>query len=147
MATPTHEYSNRASSNHNRYLESEILSADPVKLVRMLYRAAIEATAAARRHLAARQIAERSRQITKAWEILLELSRSLDRSAAGEIGGALAELYPYMQHLLLDANFQQIDQPLAEVEQLLTTLLEGWSSIPAAPLENVEAYQPVSCTY
>src|SRR5579872_5728220 len=120
MATPTEEYSNRNRSSHNRYLESEILSADPLKLVRILYRAAIEAASAARRHLAAGQIADRSRQITKAWEILVELSRSLDRGAGGEISGALGELYPYMQRRLLDANFEQSDAPLAEVEQLLT---------------------------
>lgn len=147
MATLTEEYSNRTRSSHNRYLESEVLSADPVKLIRILYRAAIEATSTARRHLAAGQIAGRSRQITKAWEILHELSRSLDRGAGGEIGGALSELYPYMQRRLLDANFEQVDAPLAEVEHLLTTLSEGWSSIPAPASIDTESYQPVSCTY
>lgn len=147
MAHSTKAYSNQSRSNHDRYLETEVLSADAVKLVRMMYRAAIDATAAARRHLASGEIHRRSRQITRAWEILQELSRSLDRQAGGEIGVALAQLYPYMQRRLLDANSQQIDAPLAEVERLLTTLLEGWSSISTPPAEAASRPDSVSCSY
>jgi flagellar secretion chaperone FliS len=114
-----------AYSNYGRYLETEVFSADPVKLVCMLYRGAIEATAAARRHLKAREIPERSRQIMRTMAILRELSRSLDPQYE-EISGPLRELYAYMQTCLLEANAKQIDAPLAEVEQLLSTLHEGW---------------------
>ncbi|HML16508.1 MAG TPA: flagellar export chaperone FliS [Bryobacteraceae bacterium] len=142
-----HSYANRPHSHYDHYLESEVLSADPVKLVLMLYRAAIEATATARRHLAAGEIRERSRQITRAWRIVRELSRSLDPQAGGEIGAELARLYPYMQRRLIEANMHQIDAPLAEVEQLLTTLLEGWSSISAERSEAASEYESVSCSY
>ena len=127
-------------------METEVLSADPVKLVCMLYRGAIEATAAARRHLKAGEIRERSRQIMRALAILRELSRSLDPHYE-QISRPLRDLYAYMQTRLLAANSGQIDQPLAEVEQLLTTLLEGWKdATPSAP-PVAEVYQPVSCTY
>jgi flagellar secretion chaperone FliS len=140
-------YSNTAYSNHDKYLETEILSADPVKLVCMLYRGAIEATVTARRHLKAREIRERSRQITRTLEILRELSRSLDPHYE-EISRPLRELYAYMQTRLIEANAKQIDAPLAEVEQLLSTLLEGWkAAIPAAAPAAAEKYQPMSCTY
>ena len=76
-----------------QYLEAEVMGADPVKLVNMLYRGASEAVAAARRHLANRDIAQRSRQITKAWQILAELLQSLDQERAGELGTSLAALY------------------------------------------------------
>ena len=108
-------YSNTAYSNHGKYLETEILSADSVKLVCMLYRGAIEATVTARRHLKAREIRERSRQITRALEILRELSRSLDPHYE-EISRPLRELYAYMQTRLIEANAQQIDAPLAETD-------------------------------
>jgi flagellar protein FliS len=123
------------------------MSADPVKLVGILYRAAIESTAAARRHLAAGNIRERSRQIVRAWGILQELSRSLDPKAGGQVVVALAQLYPYMQARLIDANIRQIDPPLAQVEQLLVTLLEGWSSVSLPPAETAEDYESVSRTY
>lgn len=136
-----------AYSRHNHYLESEILGADPVKLVRILHRAAIESTAAARRHLAAGNIRERSRQIVRAWEILQELSRSLDTKAGGDFVIALSQLYPYMQARLIDANIRQTDPPLAEVERLLLTLLEGWSTVPSLHADPVQSAESVSCTY
>jgi flagellar secretion chaperone FliS len=136
-----------AYSNYSKYLETEVFSADPVKLVCMLYRGAIEATGAARRHLKDRQIRERSHEIMRAVEILRELTRSLDPQYE-QISRPLGDLYTYMQARLLEANAKQIDPPLAEVEQLLSTLLEGWkSAVPAAPPIAAESYEPMSCTY
>src|ERR1035438_8352606 len=79
------------------YLESQVLSADPMELVRLLYRAAGDATRSASAHLAAGRIAERSRQISKAYAILLQLSASLDHARGGTVSRSLAELYDYMQ--------------------------------------------------
>jgi flagellar secretion chaperone FliS len=131
---------------HSNYLEYEIMSADPVKLVRMLYRAAIDAVSAARAHLREGAIRPRSRQINKALQILHELLRSLNREAGGEMGASLASLYAYMTTRLIEANTTQSDVPLAEVERLLGTLFEAWSPIASEPVEGGE-YQPVSCSY
>lgn len=137
-------YSNQGYSNVDRYLETAVFSADPVKLVCMLYRGAIEATASARRHLQAGDIPQRSRQIMRVVAILQELTRSLDPQYQ-EISRPLRDLYAYMQSRLLEANSKQTDAPLAEVEQLLTTVLEGWNTVTPAPIAE-SAYQPLSCT-
>ena len=131
------------------YLEAEVLGADPMKLVHMLYRGAAEAVAAARRHLAAGEIRQRARQITKSWEILFELSRSLDPERGGQISRNLAGLYAYMQNRLLEANLEQTDAPLAEVESLLGTLGEAWAraKVPAPVAVEEAAYEPLSCVY
>ena len=134
---------------HSQYLEAEILSADPVKLTALLYRGALDAVTSARRHLANEEIRERSRRITQAYEILFELSSVLDHKAGGEISRNLGELYAYMQVRLLDANARQVDQPLAEIEQLLTSISEAWSAVPSAPTHSSvseEEYSPVSFT-
>src|ERR1039458_5604100 len=47
---------------HDAYLESRVLSADPLELVHLLYEAAIEAVREARRYLAAGETAVRGRQ-------------------------------------------------------------------------------------
>jgi flagellar protein FliS len=136
---------------YNRYLETQVLSATPTQLVYMLYRGATEAVTASRRNLRAGDIRERSRQIMRAWEIVQELKRSLDHASGGEISRSLDELYAYMQTRLLEANAQQSDPPLAEVEALLTTLSEAWrttaasASVPA-PAPPALEYEPVSCT-
>ena len=114
---------------YDQYLESQVFSADPVQLVRMLYRGAMDAVSAARKHLAAGAIPERSRQITKAWEILHQLTRTLNHERGGDISRDLDALYAYMSTRLLEANVQQADEPLAEVEKLLGVLWEAWSSV------------------
>jgi flagellar protein FliS len=138
---------NMAYSNYSKYLETEVFSADPLKLVCILYRGAIGATSAARRHLKDRQIRERSREIMRTVGILRELTRSLDPQYE-QISRPLRDLYTYMQARLLEANSKQIDPPLAEVEQLLSTLLEGWKAVvPPTRAVATEAYEPMSCTY
>lgn len=126
---------------HDVYLESRILSADPMELVRLLYQASIGAVRDARRHLASGQIAARSRSIAKTCEILMELAAALDHERGGEISQRLAQLYDYMQRKLIEANFEQADAPLAEVLGLLSTLSEAWEGVkpaaePPEPAEN-----------
>lgn len=141
------------SSTLKTYLESEVLNADPVQLVSLLYRGALEAVGAARQHLADGDIPARSARIMKAWDILAELLTSLkatnpenaaaeaaapgdtNKTDAGarELAAQLHDLYGYMQQRLLDANAQQSDAPLAEVASLLTTLAEAWSDVAANP--------------
>jgi|YNPBryunderm2012_1023409.scaffolds.fasta_scaffold00056_34 flagellar protein FliS len=111
---------------HDAYLESAVLSADPLELIRILYGAALEAVGNARRCLAEGDILGRSRHITRTHAILTELSLTLNHEAGGEIARRLAELYDYMQRRLLDAHTTQRDEPLAEVASLLAVLLEGW---------------------
>jgi len=111
------------------YIESRILTASPVELVAMMYDGAIAAVRDARRKIAERDIAGRSRAITKAGEILVELTQGLDHARGGEISFRLLQLYDYLQHRLIEANIQQSDAPLAEVLGLLSTLAEGWHTL------------------
>ncbi len=125
---------------HDTYLESRVLSADPVELVGLLYQAATAAVRDARWLLAEGEIAGRSRAISRASAILMELTASLDHSRGGEISVRLSQLYEYMQTRLLEANLQQADGPLAEILGLLTTLSEAWAEVgrqsaPAIPVE------------
>jgi len=119
-----------ASSGHEAYVAEKILSADPVELIRILYGAGIGSVEAARRHLAAGVIPARSAAISKAIEVLGELTASLSPESAPEMSRRLAELYDYMQRRLLQANFEQKDAPLAEVSRLLATLAEAWQAVP-----------------
>ena len=113
------------------YHEEEIISADPLTLVRLLYRGAIEAVETARQRLAARDIRGRSDAISKAVEILGELITSLNHVQAPEVSRRLVELYDYMQRRLLAAQFEQTDEPLVEVRKLLQSLGEAWNQIPS----------------
>jgi flagellar protein FliS len=160
-------FEDRMRSNpYQTYVEVEILNADPVKLVDLLYKGAIAAVGRARANLASGNIVARSRAVTKAIEIFTELSTALDHERGGQLSARLAGLYDYMQRRLIDANREQADQPLAEVEQILKTLEEAWSHVKTQSLELPEGvkslrggverglnlmapeeYVPVSCAY
>jgi flagellar protein FliS len=136
------------SSVRNSYLENKILSADAVELVQILYQSALETVENARRSLQQGEIAARSKQIGKACAILTELTVSLDHNAGGDLSRTLADLYDYMRRRLLEANFKQIEPPLAEVSKLLATLLEGWLHCKvSAPAPAVQAHPPAAPGY
>jgi flagellar protein FliS len=131
-------YNNPYSSS----LETKILSATPMELVKLLYQSAIEAVQSARHHLCLGEIVERGRSVSKAVEIVAELSGSLDHERGGELSTNLAALYDYLQRTLLDANFRQADDGLARTETLLKTLSEAWSTIETLrPTNALELHQ------
>jgi flagellar protein FliS len=144
------------NKRYQESLDDEILTAEPVRLIQMLYRAAVDSITTARRYLKLGDIRARSGAISKAMAIVTELSLSLDHTTGGDLSKNLAELYAYAEKLLIQANREQSDAPLAEAKRLLSTLLEAWESCIAVnkPAEtngtNTEdrtACQPVNCAY
>ncbi len=129
------------TSGYQTYLENEILSASPIRLIQILYTAALDSIASARRSLRAGDIRARSRAITKAMRIVTELSRSLNREAGGELSRNLANVYSYVLKLLIESNAKQTEKPLAEAEQLLSTLADAWvrCAAPASEFVNLES--------
>ena len=133
--------SGNSNSGHDAYLESRVLTADPIELVNMLYQAGLQAVREARRHLAEHRIADRSRAINQACQIVIELAVSLDHERGGEISRRLALLYDYMQRRLLEANIKQSDEPLADVLGLLTTLTEAWDGVRNSEIKSEPAVE------
>ncbi|HXS94845.1 MAG TPA: flagellar export chaperone FliS [Candidatus Limnocylindrales bacterium] len=120
------------------YLESKVYAADGIELIRLLYQGCMSRVRDARTHLESGDIAGRARSISKACAIISELMASVDRERGGELGVRLVALYDYIQRKLVQANFEQADEPLAEVLGLLATLAEAWDGIqtqrPEAPV-------------
>jgi len=144
------------TNRYQTYFDDEVLTAQPVKLIQLLYRGALDSITAARRHLKMGDIRARSRAINKTMAIVTELSLSLDHNVGGDLSKNLARLYAYTQNLLIRANVEQSDPPLAEAEHLLSTLLDGWqnctvpenqSSEDGAEAPETRLYEPVSCAY
>lgn len=140
------------NNGHDAYLQGQVLSADPIELVHLLYQAGIQAVRDARRHLAEGEIGARSKAINHACEIVMELRSSLDEQRGGEIARRLGSLYDYVLARLLEANLQQSDQILVEILGLLATLSEAWQAVrsPTAPeptVGNVWSREPVAESY
>lgn len=115
-------------------IETGVDTADPHKLVLMLFEGAMLAVASASLHMrinaSADDIARKGEAISKAINIITNgLKASLDTEAGGELAGGLAALYDYMSVRLLHANLH--DQPaiLDEVAHLLAELKGAWEQI------------------
>ncbi len=118
------------------YLENKVLGSDPLELVVMLYRGALDGIAGARQALAAGDIRRRADAVSRSISILGELRASLDESRGGELSQNLARLYDYVQGLLLEGNLREKEAAFAEAESLLRTLAEGWEGIQAAATQD-----------
>lgn len=113
---------------YQNYFDNEVLAASPLKLIQMLYSAALDSITAARRHVRRKDIRARTRSINKAIGVVTELSHSLNHEADIVLSRNLAGLYGYVIRLLIEANMKQIEAPLAEAEGLLFTLAEAWKA-------------------
>ncbi len=111
-------------------LETGVSAASPHKLIVMLYDGALAAIATASTQMAAGNIQEKGKAISKAIQIVDNgLRASLDREAGGEIAANLDALYEYMSGRLLHANLKNDQQALEEVRGLLADLRDTWNQI------------------
>lgn len=115
-------------------VESSVLSADPHKLISMLYQGALLAIMNAKNAILRKDIPGKGASISKAILIIDEgLKASLDKSVGGELANNLDSLYGYMNSRLLIANLKNDMDALEEVARLLSELKGAWDSIqPAA---------------
>ncbi|MBS0485507.1 MAG: flagellar export chaperone FliS [Proteobacteria bacterium] len=122
---------NSAISAYQRIgVETGIESADPHKLILMLFEGAQEALAKARMHMQHNEIAEKGQMISKAIMIIDHgLKASLDMNAGGDLAVKLQALYDYMAYRLLVANIQNNLEIINEVGKLLSELHGAWQEI------------------
>jgi flagellar protein FliS len=122
---------NNAISAYQRVgVETGVESADPHKLILMLFEGAQEALAKARMHMRHHEVAEKGQMISKAIMIIDHgLKASLDMNAGGDLAIKLQALYDYMTHRLLVANIQNNPEIVNEVNGLLSELHGAWKEI------------------
>lgn len=122
--------SNRASAYAKVGVETGVSTADPHKLILMLFDGAILSIATAAAAMERNDISTKGQSISKAIEIIVNgLKASLDPVAGGELAGRLDALYVYMGERLLYANLHNSRAALDEVRNLLATLREAWAGI------------------
>lgn len=126
-------------------VESGVTTADPHKLISMLYQGALLAIANAKNGIMRKDIPAKGAAISKAIMIIDDgLKASLDKDVGGELANNLAALYDYMASRLLAANMNNDIAALDEVTRLLTDLKGAWDSI--RPSGAAPAAAPVVAT-
>jgi flagellar protein FliS len=111
-------------------IESIVHEATPHKLIEMLFKGAKDALSQAVGAIERKDFEAKSKKISKAAEIILNLRTYLDKEKGGEVADNLNELYTYMAKVLIDANRTNDTEKLREVSALLDTVADGWTSMP-----------------
>lgn len=111
-------------------LESNVASADPHKLIQLLYQGALLSLHSAKSQIQKSETEAKGRSITHAMRIIdMGLKASLDKNVGGELALNLSNLYDYMCQRLLHANLHNDVAALDEVIRLLTDLKDAWEAI------------------
>lgn len=109
-------------------------TADPHKLILMLYDGALLALALAIAHLERNDRAAMSEELVRAGNIIAQgLRDSLDPKSGGEIAERLSALYDYMNVRLQFANIKCDKKAIEEVTGLLRELKSAWEEIAKDP--------------
>lgn len=124
-------------------MEGSVLSGNPIHLVVLMYEAAVASARDARHEFDAGHRNAGSSAVSKCSRIITQLSLSLNHQKGGEISQNLKRLYAYMQRQLSEAHASYRSDKLAEVERLLSTLLEAWSAL-ASSEASVSALEAAS---
>ena len=111
-------------------IESIVHEATPHKLIEMLFTGAKDSLSQAVGAIERKDFEAKSRKISKAAEIILNLQTYLDKEKGGELADNLNELYTYMATSLIDANRLNDTEKLREIASLIDTVSDAWSSLP-----------------
>ncbi|WP_434515369.1 flagellar export chaperone FliS [Dechloromonas sp. ARDL1] len=123
-------FSDPIASYRRMDLESDVLGADPHRLIVLLFDGAEAALNRAQACLAAKDINGKSEALVKAIEIINDgLAASLNTESGGELAGNLKALYDYMVSRLIHANAHLDPIAVSEVQKLLAEIAGAWREL------------------
>ncbi len=118
------------------YRRTDVLSSDPLKLVRMCYEGAIDSLKLSRDAYIARDYEAKGKALAKTLDIIHELNASLDMKKGGDVAKNLRALYLYMAQALTEADLKRDLKVFDEVLQMLGELKSAWQEIAHERSEN-----------
>ncbi len=120
-------------ANYTQVSTDIAATADPHRLVLMMFEGAHVAIAKARLHMQHKEIPEKGLAISKAIDIISNgLKASLDLEKGGDLALKLEALYDYMVLRLLNANMKNDMKALDEASHLLQEIYSAWRGIAPA---------------
>lgn len=117
------------NGNVTKYLNQQVLTASPSKLVYMLYDKAISSLREAIDAIEQGEIEKRWKANNRAMEIIQHMWTTLNIEESGQIGDNLNKLLPYMMLRLPDVDLNNDPEPAREVIILLEPLRDAWRQI------------------
>tara|TARA_R110000787_G_scaffold8843_20_gene30366 strand:- start:30 stop:479 length:450 start_codon:yes stop_codon:yes gene_type:complete len=113
----------------SKYLNQQVMTASPARLVSMLYDKAISSLKEAIAAIEAGEIEARWKANAKALEIISHMWSTLDLEKGGEIAENLSNLFSFMLQRLPEVDFRNDPEPAREVIVLLEPLRDAWREL------------------
>lgn len=123
----------------NQYQKTQFTTADPGRLVLMMYDGAIQFIEQARNRMNQKDMAGKGLFIGKAQNIVSELNSSLDPKRGGDLATSLETLYLYINNQLSLANVKNSSDHLENALRIVKELRAGWEGIVNKPHPEVSA--------
>lgn len=111
------------------YQQTNLFTAEPMRLVLMCYDGAISSLKLACEHYKAKNYEAKGRAMRKAVDIIDELNASLDMKKGGEIAANLRALYSYMAQALVDADLKRDLGTIGRIIGMLEELEGEWKAV------------------
>ena len=110
-------------------LHTEVMEADPHKLIQLLLEGALTRLSLAKNFMEKGDIEAKNEKIGRTIDIICALQESLDHEKGGDVSANLERLYDYMTRRLFDANRLNDIDIVNEVMSLLLEVKSGWEGI------------------
>lgn len=111
---------------YQKYKQTSIMNAPREQILLMLYEGAIKFTKLAVKAIDEKNVAERGKNILRAYDIIQELQITLDHKVGGELAKQLDQLYAFILDQYTKTNISGEKEPLLQSIKILENLYEGW---------------------
>lgn len=122
-------YKSGAKQYQQVNVTSEVLDADPHRLIQLLMEAALTRMSQAKGAIERGEMDTKANLLGRVLEIIQTLQNSLNHSAGGEVSVNLERLYDYMNRRLLQATARNDLDMIDEVMGLMLQVKQGWDGI------------------
>ena len=110
----------------NKYAQTQNATASKERLMVLLFEAGLRHIRNGAQALEAKRFDEAMTPLTKASDIVMELSRTLDASRAPDIAPTLKDLYGFINGRLVSAAVANNAKAAREAERVFAPLVEGF---------------------
>jgi flagellar protein FliS len=110
------------------YLRNEIESASPARILELLLNGALRFMGDAERDFDAGRVVEARAAVSRAADIVTELSATLRSDLAPELASALLPIYDFVIHRLLHCVLNDDRKALADAQRTFETIAEAFLS-------------------
>lgn len=115
----------------NQYQKVQVMTADRVRLIIMLYDGAVKFNKCAQKAIIEGDVESRNTYINRSQAIIGELKNSLNMEEGGEIARNLSRLYDFSMEKLAEANLKNDASAVEAVTLVINELKSGWEGIAA----------------